>query len=119
MFSSVNSNSLLCDFLRGIKLQGQMKIINEVKSLPFWVGRNLYLWKDVALPRWIWDLKYTALTLWVKLLGKLGGIPVSHLGKSRLKTRSKGSNWYPQPIGFNTSATEWPDPPLAPPLSSA
>lgn len=91
----------------------------ELEPPPFWVGRSLYLWENVALPRWIWDLKYSAITQWVKLLGKLGGIPTSHLGKSRLKTPSMGSHWYPQPIGFNTSVTEWTDPPLAPPLSTA
>lgn len=82
------------------------------------VVRNMYLWEEKVLPRWIWDLKYSAITLWVKLLGKLGGLPAGHLGKSRLKARKSRASWKPKPIGFFLSrVTDWLNPPNGPPIS--
>lgn len=82
------------------------------------VVRNMYLWEEKVLPRWVWDLKYSAFTPWVKLLGKLGGLPVYHLGKSRLKlSMSRHSSWETHVGGTISDASEWPDPPQGPPIS--
>ena len=82
------------------------------------VVRSMYLWERKVLPRWVWDLKYSAITLWAKLLGKLGGLPVYHLGKSRLKIyMSLRSSWYTHAGGTACDSSEWSNPPQGPPIS--
>lgn len=78
--------------------------------------RNMKYWGSTFLPSWVIDLRYSAITPWVKLLGKLGGLPSSHLGKSRLKKyQFRHHSWKAVPGGCFRCASEWEDPPQGPP----
>lgn len=75
-------------------------------------------WKDVLLPRWVVELKYSAITIWAKLFGKLGGLPVSHLGKSKLKLfQNRTSTFKLIPGGCFRATSQWEDPPIGPPIT--
>ena len=67
------------------------------------------------VPVWVFQLNYSAKTTWVKLLGKLGGIPISHMGKSRLKIFQKTKASFRVATNGSTFGT-WADPQQAPPI---
>ena len=73
-------------------------------------------WGGTFLPSWVIDLRYSAITPWVKMIGKLGGLPASRLGKSRLKKyQFRHHSWKAVPGGCLRCASEWEDPPQGPP----
>lgn len=88
------------------------------KSLPppWWLAGYEY-WDDAFLPEWVQRIDYSSRTTWAKLLGKLGGLPVSHMGKSRLKFFQVRNQAFKLSIGGNTNGV-WADPPVGPPQTS-
>jgi hypothetical protein len=73
-------------------------------------------WEDAFLPLWVECLGYSSKTKWVKILGKLGGLPSSHLGKSRLKYKqSENQRSWKRSVG-GCGAITWADPQQAPPI---
>lgn len=85
------------------------------KSLPPpWWPKNFEYWRNAFLPTWIQRIDYSSKTKWVILIGKLGGIPISHMGKSRLKFFLKTKPSFK--IASNGSPVgTWADPQQAPP----
>lgn len=82
---------------------------------PFWLTSNMGFWRDTFLPKWICNMRYSSVTIWVRLLGKLGGVPVSHLGKSKLKQLLHRHPSYKTAVGGCTdTASDWPDPARGP-----
>ena len=78
--------------------------------------KDMKYWGGAFLPSWVVNLRYSAITPWVKLLGKLGGLPSSHLGKSRLKKyQFRHHSWKAVPGGCFRCTNEWEDPPQGPP----
>ncbi len=76
--------------------------------------KNMKYWGSTFLPSWVIDLQYSAITTW-KLIHD-GGVPSSHLGKSRLKTQQhRHHSWKTVPGGCFRSTSEWEDPPQGPP----
>ena len=76
--------------------------------------KNMKYWGGTFLPSWIIDLRYSAITPWGKLLGKLGGLPSSHMGKSRLKKYQHRQHSWKASVG-GCGAVVWADPPQGPP----
>ena len=80
-------------------------------------------WEKAVLPEWIIAMRdslyiptYSSITIWRKLLGRLGGVPISHLGKSRLKLfMSRNNSWHTHAGGCTSDSSDWPDPPQGPP----
>lgn len=103
-----------------IKIKGlpQMPLlIPSCKAWWQWYAGNLMdYWSGVYLPEWVERIGYSSKTKWVKLLGKLGGLPNCHLGKSRLKFFQKANASFK--IATNGSPVgTWADPQQAPPLN--
>lgn len=76
--------------------------------------KNMKYWGSTFLPTWVIDLRYSAITPWVKLLGKLGGLPSSHLGKSRFKEYQFCHRSWKASVG-GCGTVVWADPPQGPP----
>lgn len=74
-------------------------------------------WDGVFLPTWVVTLRYTSVTLWCRLVGGGLGLPVTHMGKSRLKTRQfeNKSSWKLATGGCSGLVSDWSDPPVGPP----
>jgi len=82
----------------------------------FWLTPAMNYWNNAFLPNWVTKIRYGSVTPWVKLLGKLGGLPASSLGKSRLKLfQMRTPSFKLAPGGCTKKASEWPDPPVGPP----
>ena len=83
-------------------------------EVPFWLTVDMTFWQAAFLPEWVERIGYSSKTKWVKLIGKLGGLPKSHLGKSRLKFfQARNSSFK---IATNGSPVgTWADPQQAPP----
>ena len=81
------------------------------KEPRFWAtGRNYEYWRKAFLPEWVQRIGYSSTTSVPFLLGKHGGIPVSHLGKSRLKKKqSENKKSWKILVGGCTCGT-WADP---------
>lgn len=62
-----------------------MKTIITNRNNIFWETSSMVHWHKAFLPEWVYRLDYSSCTKWVKMLGGLGGLPSSHLGKSNLK----------------------------------
>lgn len=80
--------------------------------------RGYEYWYKAFLPEWVQRIGYSSLTKWVKLLGGLGGLPSSHLGKSNLKKfmfRHHSMKLFPG--GLFCVLSDWADPPVGPPLN--
>lgn len=82
----------------------------------FWVSSSMIYWRKAFLPKWIKRIDYSSKTKWARLLGKLGGIPVSHMGKSRLKRDQKHKLSFKIATG-GCSVGVWPDLPVGPPYA--
>lgn len=90
-------------------------VIVRKKETPSWLLSNVVKWKEAFVPEWVYRLDYSSKTKWVKLLGKLGGLPISHLGKSRLKKKqSENQRSWKRSVG-GCGAITWADPQQAPP----
>lgn len=77
------------------------------------VPKGMYLWDRCMLPQWVWDRGYSSITLWRKLFGSDGGIPVC--GRSKCKKQQyRHSNWKISTGGCTKKASEWSDPPTGP-----
>jgi hypothetical protein len=76
--------------------------------------KNMKYWGGTFLPSWVIDLQYSAITPWRKLLGKLGGLPARHLGKSRLKRQQHHHHSWKASVG-GCGTVVWADPPQGPP----
>ena len=78
------------------------------------IRRLRHYWDGVFLPTWVVMLGYSSVTAW-RLMN--GGLPVTHLGKSRLKTRQceNKSSWKLATGGCSGLASDWADPPVGPP----
>jgi hypothetical protein len=80
-------------------------------------------WNKAVLPEWIISMRdslyistYSSITVWVKMIGRLGGLPISHLGKSHLKLfMSHNPSWQSHAGGCTSDSSEWSDPPQGPP----
>jgi len=81
---------------------------------PFWLTVDMAFWKAAFLPEWVERIGYSSKTKWVKLIGKLGGIPVSHMGKSRLKFFLVRNSAFKIATSGSTCG-KWADPQQAPP----
>jgi len=73
-------------------------------------------WRKAFLPEWVERIGYSSKTKWVKLIGKLGGIPMSHMGKSRLKFFQARNSAFKIATNGSTSGT-WADLQQAPPYA--
>lgn len=74
--------------------------------------KNMKYWGSTFLPSWVIDLQYSAITTW-KLIHD-GGVPSSHLGKSRLKKyQFRHHSWKASVGGCGTVV--WADPSQGPP----
>tara|TARA_B110000003_G_scaffold239907_1_gene246228 strand:- start:423 stop:767 length:345 start_codon:yes stop_codon:yes gene_type:complete len=80
------------------------------------VAPSMGYWHNVFLPEWVERINYSSRTKWVTLLGKLGGIPKSHMGKSRLKFFQKANASFKIASNGSTFGT-WADPQQAPPYA--
>ena len=86
------------------------------KELRFWaVGRNYTYWRKAFLPTWVLKIGYSSKTDVPFLLGKYGGVPVSHMGKSRLKFFKTANASFKVATNGSTFGT-WADPQQAPPF---
>ena len=79
-------------------------------------GNSMDYWKGVYRPEWVERIGYSSKTKWVKLLGKLGGIPKSHMGKSRLKFFQTRNSAFKIATNGSTSG-KWADLQQAPPFN--
>jgi len=87
---------------------------------PNYIQKEMAKWGRAFLPIWIVLIKYTSITVWKKLLGKLGGLPSSHLGKSKIKYFQPRTPSFKLPTGGCANRSpDWPDPPQGPPLGRA
>jgi len=86
------------------------------KESRFWAtGRNYEYWNKAFLPEWVQRIGYSSKTRVPFLLGKHGGIPVSHLGKSRLKFFLARNSAFKIATSGSTCG-KWADPQQAPPF---
>lgn len=88
------------------------------KSLPppSW-QKNYEYWRKAFLPCWVRRIGYSSRTKWAKLIGGLGGLPASHLGKSRLKFFQMRNEAFKIAAG-GCSGGVWADMPTGPTRTS-
>lgn len=77
---------------------------------------SMEYWHKAFLPEWVQRIGYSSKTSVPFLLGKHGGIPISHLGKSRLKFFQTANASFKVATNGSTFGT-WADPQQAPPLN--
>ena len=93
-----------------------MQIVITNRNKIFWKPPSMDYWHKAFLPEWVQRIGYSSRTQWAKLLGKLGGLPKSHLGKSRLKLFQMHNEAFKITTG-GTSGGVWPDLPVGPPYA--
>lgn len=91
-----------------------MTVIITTRNEIFWMPPSMEYWRKAFLPEWVQRIDYSSRTKWGQLLGKLGGIPFSHMGKSRLKFFLMHATSFKVATG-GTSGGVWPDLPVGPP----
>lgn len=82
-----------------------------------WSPRGYEYWLRAFLPEWVQRIGYSSLTKWVTILGGLGGLPSSHLGKSNLKKfMFRHHSMKLLPGGIFCVLSDWANPKNGPPV---